>query len=114
MFALIATFIIGLGVAYFAIQNTGSVTIQLDGAVWRDIPLYLVVVGSLLIGVFIAGFLSFIRSLSSRFALRGKDHALAEANKTIGDLTKRVHQLELENTKLQAGDEESALHDNSL
>ena len=69
---------------------------------------------AIIVLVFIAGFLSFIRSLSSRFALRGKDHALAEANKTIGDLTKRVHQLELENTKLQVGDEESALHDNSL
>ncbi len=107
-------FVIGLGVAYFATQNTAGVTIQLDSAVWRNIPLYIVMVGSLLVGVFIAALFSFIKSLSSRLELRGKDHALSEAKKSIADLTRRVHELELENTKLQSGGEESAIHDNSL
>ncbi len=66
-----------------------------------DLPLYMIVIGSLLLGVCIAWIISFVGSVSSSFKIRGKESALKDAKRTIAELTKRVHQLELQNVELK-------------
>lgn len=97
MEAIILAVAIGLGFAFFATQNTQGVSLFLLNYSWKHIPLYFVIVGSLLLGLILAWILSIIQALSSFFSLHKKDEKIKEANKTISELTKRVHALELEN-----------------
>lgn len=101
--------------AYFATQNTLGITIQIFQYTMSDVPLYLVVLGAMLGGVCASWFISVVGSISSTWTLRGKDQALKQTKLTVGELTKKIHQLELQNTELKAktGDMSSA-DDDSL
>lgn len=101
MIVLLIAVVSGLAIGYFATQNTTPVTIQLNEYVWRDVPLYLVMVGSLLVGFFIAWVLYVARTVSSRLTIYGKNHAVKKANRTVADLQQRVQELEVENTRLK-------------
>lgn len=101
MLVLLIAVISGLTIGYFATQNTTPVTIRLNDYVWEDIPLYLVMLGSLLVGLFMAWILYFARSVSSRLTIYGKDHAVKKAQDTVVDLERRVQELEVENARLK-------------
>jgi len=114
MIALIFAIIVGLGIAYFATQNTMTATIHIGNYVLTQIPLYILTVGSLLTGLIIAGIFMFLKTLSTSFALRGKDQSLKEKKLTIVELTKQIHQLELENERLRTQLQGESLDDKSL
>ena len=46
MLVLLVAVISGIAIAYFGMQNISPVTIRLNEYVWNDVPLYLVIVGS--------------------------------------------------------------------
>lgn len=94
MEALILLIIFGLGASYFATQNTGNVHILLGGFMISSIPLYIVVIGSILLGVFISWLINIANSFSTMFVLRGKDVALKTFQEKIDDLQERNNQLE--------------------
>jgi len=54
MLVLMVAVIFGIAIAYFGMQNISPVTIRLNEYVWNDVPLYLVIVGSLFVGLFVA------------------------------------------------------------
>lgn len=99
---LIITFLTGLIIAYFATQNTGPVTLHFLNYTFPGIPTYFVVVGALVIGLFLSWIISGVNSIGTGFAMRGKESKIKDYKKENADLTKRIHQLELENTKLSA------------
>ncbi len=101
MLVLLVAVISGLAIAYFGTQNTTPVTIRLNEYVWNDVPLYLVIVGSLLVGLFMAWILYFARSVSSTLAIYGKNQAVKKAQQTVADLERRVQELEVENARLK-------------
>lgn len=96
MASLILLIIFGLGVAFFATQNTGSVHILLGSYILSSIPLYMVVVGSLLLGIFISWLVSFVNSFSTYFTLYGKAAELKKSQETIAKLQEQNHDLEME------------------
>jgi regulator of replication initiation timing len=49
-----------------------------------------------------AWIVSFVSDISLSYALRGKDSKIKDYKKDTAELTKKIHQLELENTKLRA------------
>ena len=102
MFALLVMVISGVAIAYFGMQNISPVTIRINEFVWDDVPLYLVIVGSLFVGLFIAWILYFARSVSSTLTIYGKDRAMKKATDTVADLQQRVHELEAETAQLKA------------
>lgn len=102
MFALIVLFIIGIGVAFFATQNTQTVYVTLANYNLRGIPLYIIVLGSLLLGFVVSWIISLVDVISSALKIHGKESTIKNANKQISELTKKVHQLELENERLKA------------
>lgn len=102
MLTLIAVVLMSFLFAYFSTQNTGGVSLHLGNSTWRNVPLYLIALGSLLIGVIISWLISLVDILSSKLTLLGKDSTIKQTKHTIGDLTKKVHQLELENAKLES------------
>ena len=101
MLALILLIVFGLGTAYFSTQNTGAVHIVLGNYIFYDIPLYVIVIASILLGVFISWLISIVDSISSKVTIYGKDSAIKEAYKTIDVLKEENHNLELKNAQLK-------------
>jgi uncharacterized integral membrane protein len=102
MLALLIAVLFGLGIGYFATQNTVPVTIQLGEYALTEVPLYTVILGSLFMGLFIAWILYVARCVSSRVTIYGKDYAVKKAQRTANTLEHRVQELETENAALRA------------
>jgi uncharacterized integral membrane protein len=115
MLAIIFTVLFSVLVAYFATQNTTTVTLHFVSYSLTGIPIYLLVLASLLGGLLFAWILHLLNSISSSFALRGKNKTIKKGKVENLELTKKVHQLEIENTKLSTKDpEKSLIEDKSL
>lgn len=102
MFALIVLVIFGIGVAFFATENTQVVSITLARYPFTGIPLYLIVLGSLLLGFVVSWLISLVDVISSALKIHGKDSAIKDGNKQIVELNKKLRELELENERLKA------------
>lgn len=101
MLNLLIIVIFGIGFAYFATQNTGLISLQLGSYLWQ-LPLYLIALGSLLVGLFVSSILSALDSISTWSSIRGKEHKIKERDSEIQKLENRVKELELENSKLDS------------
>ena len=66
-----------------------------------NLALYLVILGSLLVGFLIAGVLSSINSMFSAFKIMGKNNVINSSQKEIDNLKEKINQLELEITELK-------------
>jgi len=66
-----------------------------------DIPLFYVIIGSLLLGLSLAYFISLVNSVFVAFTMRGKDNKIKKTKIEVVELTKKIRQLELENEKLK-------------
>jgi uncharacterized integral membrane protein len=101
MLALFIAVVFGLAVGYFATQNITPVTIRLAEYAIEEVPLYVVIVGSMLIGLLIAWILYIARSVSSTITIYGKDSEVKKARQAAADLEHRVQELEAENARLK-------------
>lgn len=101
MLTLILFLVFGAGMAYLAQGNLIPVTLHFGSYVFSEVPLFYIIIGSLLIGLGLAYFTIVINSIFTSFTMRRKDHKISEGKSDIVDLTKRIHQLELENEKLK-------------
>lgn len=108
MATLIVTVLFGLIIAYFAIQNTGVITLNFLNYSVPGIPAYIVVVGALLVGLFLSWIISLVNSITTGFTIRGKESKIKDYRKENAELTKRIHQLELQNAKLSAETDDSS------
>jgi hypothetical protein len=114
MFALLILIIFGLGMAYFATQNTGIVHIMAGNYAISGIPIYVLVIGAVLLGIFISWLISMVNSISTSMTLHGKESALKKALVTIEQLKKENRELALENAHLKGQEsihEENHEHD---
>ena len=100
MASLIILLISGLLLAYFAIQNAQLVTITLANTPFSDIPMYLVVIVSLLIGIVLSWLVLLPGAVSSSLAIFNKNRTITSGNKEADNLHKRITQLEQDNEKL--------------
>ncbi|MDO8658169.1 MAG: lipopolysaccharide assembly protein LapA domain-containing protein [Candidatus Levybacteria bacterium] len=87
---------------FFATQNTQTISITLANYPLTGIPLYLIVLGSLLLGFLVSWIISLVNVISSALKIHGKESTIKNANKQISELTRKVNQLELENESLKA------------
>lgn len=94
MIILLITILLSLLFAYFATLNTGWVEIKIDSYI-IPLPLYIVILGSMLTGIVISTIIHFIDSFSNYLVIRRKENILKELKKTVAELIKRVHQLEI-------------------
>ena len=113
MIALLITIAFGLGFAYFATENTAAVAVHFPGLAFSGIPLYIVILGSLLLGIVLATIIHIIDSLTNFLFLRKKENTLKELKKTIAQLIKRVHQLELSGDKTNGVNEGTDAEDDT-
>ena len=102
MLSLIVVFIFGLAVAFFATQNTRGVNVTLANSELSGVPLYVVVLISILLGLLMGWIISLVSSISSFFRLRGKDAQIQQTQSSVQNLERKVHDLEIENARLQS------------
>lgn len=101
MLILILLLVVGSILVYISKFNFMPVSVNLGLYVFSDIPLFYVIVGSLVFGLVLSYLLYLVHAISTSFTLRGKDNAIKKNKNEVLELTKRVHQLELENEKLK-------------
>lgn len=101
MTTLILAIIVGLGVAFFSVQNTHGVTMTLANYSLTDIPLFIIVLASILVGLFVGFIMNIFQALSASFKIHGKDVAVKNANHIIADLKKKLDDVQIENNLLR-------------
>ncbi len=101
MLELIFTLIIGIFIAIFALNNTNTVTLLLGNYVLSDIPLYLVIVGSLLTGIVVSWIIHLLQWVGTVLEMHGKDNSIKSAQREIEKLNERIQVLEMENARLK-------------
>ena len=114
MFTLVITVILAVAFALFATQNTHTVDINFANYVLPSVPLYLVVLASLALGLFSAFIIYIVKDLSSRLTISEQKDESKKLRSEVTELTKEVHKLELENTKLKAKAGEDEFDEDSI
>ena len=101
MLTLILLLIIGGIMAYLSQNNFTLVTLHLGTYEFSGIPLFYIIIGSLLTGLGLAYLISIFNSILTAFTMHGKDNKIKQGKSENVDLTKKIHQLELENERLK-------------
>jgi len=100
MLILILSLIVGSLLVYVSKYNFQPVSVNLGFTVFSGIPLFYVIIVSLVIGLILSYLASLIQSISTSFILHGKNVEIKKNKDEVLELTKRVHQLEIKNEKL--------------
>ena len=114
MLELILLLVVGSGLVYISKFNFVPVSVNLGMYTISDIPLFYVIVGSLVIGLVLSYLVYLINAISISFVLKGKDKEIKKNKDEVLDLAKRVHQLELENEKIKNGTTLETVDSNAL
>lgn len=114
MLSLIFLLVVGTGITYLSMQNTQEVSLHFLDYAFENLPIYYVIIGSLLTGVVLAYSISFINSISTYLLIRQQNKKIGKERKEVAVLTKRVHQLELENVGLKTENDPNDFDQKSL
>lgn len=101
MLNIIFLLLAGSALTYISKYNLDLVSVNVGFYKVSDIPLFYVMVGSMLIGLVFSYVLQLIRNITIYFEIRSKSKEIQTAKEEILDLTKTVHQLEIANEKLK-------------
>ncbi len=107
MLNIIFLLLIGSGFAYVSKYNLALVSVDLGFYRLESIPLFYVIVGSIAIGLTMSYFLQLIQNISNYLVLQKKGKEIKAGKEDVLDLTKRVHQLEIENEHLKHSEPET-------
>lgn len=99
--ALLLFIVFGLFFGYFATLNTALVSIHFGAMSVPQIPMYVLVILSFALGVVFASLFYFVKYVAVQLSIRRNSQELDDNKKTSAELLKKIHQLELENTKLK-------------
>ncbi len=114
MLALILLLVVGSGLVYISKFNFTPVSVNLGVYTISNIPLFYVIVGSILIGLVLSYVAYLIQSISTSLTIRGKDKEIKRNKGEVLELTKNVHQLELANERQKNGEGVEPTDPNSL
>ncbi len=114
MLVLILLLVVGSLLVYISKFNFMLVTVNLGWWVFREIPLFYVIVVSMVLGLVLSYLFNLIQEIVNTLKLRGKDKEIKKNMDEVLELAKRVHQLELENERLKHGDAAEPLDMTSL
>jgi hypothetical protein len=99
---------------YVSKYNFQPVSVNLGFTVFSGIPLFYIIIVSLVIGLVLSYLASLIQSISTSFILHGKNVEIKKNKGEVLELTKRVHQLEIKNEKLGKDSEIESRDTNAL
>ena len=101
MLTLILLLIAGGIMVYLAQNNLMLVPLYLGPYVFSDIPLFYIIIGSLVVGLTFAYVLYLTNAIAVSLKLRKKNNTIKETKSEVVELTKQIHKLELENERLK-------------
>jgi cell shape-determining protein MreC len=102
MFSVILLVIIAIAFGFFSTQNSIPIPVTFGDLVVSDVPLYIVLGVTLLIGLLFSWVISLANSMLFSMNLRKKDHTITDVTKDNEKLNQRLIDLEMENTRLRA------------
>lgn len=102
MYALLLFILFGIAFGYFATLNTAPISISFGYPLFSGIPLYLVIFGSLILGVVFTTMFYLIESFGKKKLIKEQTKEIVQMKKENSELIKRNHELEIENARLQA------------
>lgn len=108
MLILILLLILGAGMAYLSKFNAMIVSVNFGSYVVNDIPLFYVIIGSLVTGLILSYLIYLINKIFTSLIIRDKDKEIKKNKREILELTKRIHQLELENERQKNNNNDSS------
>src|SRR3989344_192113 len=119
MFMISLAIIFGLFFTAFSVQNITPVTLVFGEFSAPAMPIYIIILFAILLGVLIAWIFNLIDAVTSFFILRNKEGTIRELKKTISELIRRVHNLELDtdskkSKKKPDSEDEESEDENSL
>jgi uncharacterized integral membrane protein len=91
----------GIGLALFSVNNQQPVSINLVGAVYDHVPVWLVVLGAGALGALVVILISLVDRLRWFVSERHGKKVLAEHKKMIIERDDRIHELEQEIFRLR-------------
>jgi cell shape-determining protein MreC len=106
MLVLILLLVVGSALVYISKYNFAPVSVNLGFIIFSDVPLFYVIAGALGIGLILSYLVYRIQAISTFFEVRGKNNEIKKNKEEILELTKRIHQLELEKEKIKNGSED--------
>jgi uncharacterized integral membrane protein len=106
MLVLILLLVVGSALVYISKYNFMLVSVNLGFITFSDVPLFYVIAGALIIGLVLSYLVYRVQAISTFFEVRGKNNELKKDKEEILELTKRIHQLELEKEKMKNGSED--------
>lgn len=101
MLILILFLIVGSALVYLSQSNLNPVSVYFGQYVFPEVPLFYVITGAIGIGLVISYVIHVAYVLSVSITMRAKDKELKSNKEEVLELTKRVHQLELEIEKVK-------------
>lgn len=101
MTMLLITAIFGFIFALFATQNTSPASIAAGPWHLNNIPVYWIVLGSLLGGLFISWVINFFEGVAASWALMKKERQLKHTQRSVTTLNEKLQSLEIENAQLK-------------
>jgi uncharacterized integral membrane protein len=91
----------GIGLALFSVGNQQAVSINLVGAVYERVPVWVIVLGAGAVGALIVILISLVDRLRWFVSERQGKKVLAEHKKMIIERDNRIHELEQEIFRLR-------------
>lgn len=107
MLILILLLILGAAMAYLSKFNNTLVPVNFGPYIINDIPLFYVIVGSLVTGLVLSYLVYLVDTIFTSLTIRDKDKEIKKLKTEVLEFTKRIHQLELENEKQKNGRREN-------
>lgn len=114
MLALIFTLLVGSGLVYISTFNFMLVSVNFGFYTISDVPLFYVMVGSMIAGLVLSYIIYLINEITNTLRIRAKDKEIKKNKEEALELAKRVHQLELENEKIKNGSVVEVVDENAL
>lgn len=114
MLIIILLLALGAGLVYVSQYNFMPVSVNLGSHIISDVPLFYVIIVSLLAGMIFSYVILSFHSIAAFFTLRGKKNEIKKGKGDALELTKRIHQLELENEKLRHTTDDEVSDRNAL
>ena len=101
MLILILLLVVGSILVYISKFNFALVSVNLGFYIINNIPLFYVIVGSVVFGLVLSYLAYLFHLIFISYTIRSKNHEIKKNKEEVLDLTKQIHQLELENEKIK-------------
>ena len=101
MLSIVLIFILSILISFLITLDSSPVTMRFGDTILADIPLFLVVFYSLIIGALLASVTTIVNLITSKLTIMGKNSDLRKSYKVSDKLQKNVNKLEEEKSNLK-------------